>query len=282
MVKTTILEEIIEYKKSEIAKAKANVSLAQLEAQFGKLSPMRDFCQVLRHKVERQEPAIIAEIKRASPSGGLIREDFRPAEHARDYAENGATCLSIITDEKYFQGKNIYLEQGRAACALPVIRKDFMVDPYQIAESKVLGADCVLLIVAALQQSQLIELAAYANEISIDMLVEVHNSEELDRALALDTDIIGINNRNLHTFETSLKTTLDLAASVPPAKIVVTESGINTAADVQIMTSNGIFGFLVGESFMRSVHPGKKLRELFFANESNDYDRDTFPARPQK
>ncbi len=267
MPQATILEEIIEHKLGEIAAAKNKISISELESQFGLVGSTRGFCQVLRNKINAQQPAVIAEIKKASPSKGLIRQNFDAAEHAADYAKNGATCLSIITDQKFFQGSNAFLRQARDACTLPTIRKDFVIDPYQIAESKVLGADCILLIVAALQQSQLAELAAYANEISIDILVEVHNKEELEHALELDTDIIGINNRNLHTFETSLRTTLELASSVPPEKLVVTESGINAVGDVKTMIDNGIFGFLVGESFMRAEKPGTRLKELFFSHE---------------
>ena len=263
----TILEEIIEHKLGEIAAAKDRISISELESQFGLVGSTRGFCQALRNKIRAQQPAVIAEIKKASPSKGLIRQNFDAAEHAADYAKNGATCLSIITDQKFFQGSNAFLRQARDACTLPTIRKDFVIGPYQIAESKVLGADCILLIVAALQHSQLAELAAYANEIAIDILVEVHNKEELERALELDTDIIGINNRNLHTFETSLRTTLELASSMPPEKLVVTESGINAVEDVKTMTDNGIFGFLVGESFMRAEKPGTRLKELFFSHE---------------
>ena len=263
----TILEEIIEHKLGEIAAAKDQISIAELESQFALVGSTRGFCQALRNKISAQPPAVIAEIKKASPSKGLIRQNFDPAEHAADYAANGATCLSILTDQKFFQGSNAFLRQARDACNLPAIRKDFVIDPYQIAESKVLGADCILLIVAALQRSQLAELAAYANEISIDILVEVHNKEELEQALELDTDIIGINNRNLHTFETSLQTTLELASSMPPGKLIVTESGINVVEDVKTMTDNGIFGFLVGESFMRAEKPGTHLKELFFSQE---------------
>lgn len=267
MATATILEEILAHKQGEVSAAKAEVSMAELESRIAGIDDTRGFSQALRKKVESKEPAIIAEIKKASPSKGLIREDFHPALHAKDYAENGATCLSVLTDKKFFQGDNAYLQEARAACNLPLIRKDFMIDPYQIAEAKVLGADCILLIVAALDQTQLIELASYANEISIDILVEVHNQHELERALEIDTDIIGVNNRNLHTFETNLQTTLDLAALMPVDKIVITESGINTTEDVATMIDNEIFGFLVGESFMRAEQPGCKLQELFFAND---------------
>ncbi len=259
----TILEEIIAHKLTEVAADKAEVSLAELESRFPATSSQRGFAAAMTETVAAGKAAVIAEIKRASPSKGLIRADFDPAAHAQDYAANGATCLSILTDRKYFQGADEFLEAGRAACSLPVIRKDFMVDPYQIAQSKALGADCVLLIVAALQYSQLLELAAYANEVDIDILVEVHNEVELEKAMQLEADLIGINNRNLHTFETSLQTTIDLSALIPEDKLVITESGINTVADVQSMIEHGVYGFLVGESFMRADQPGAKLKELF-------------------
>jgi indole-3-glycerol phosphate synthase len=264
---STILEEIVAHKKGEVSRAKSKASFADLEARLGEAPPPRGFCNALRAKIQNREPAIIAEIKKASPSKGLIREDFEPAKHAIQYAENGASCLSVLTDVNYFQGADAYLQQAREACDLPVIRKDFMIDPYQVAESKLLGADCILLIVAALEQTQLLELAAYAKEISIDVLIEIHNREELERAMEIGSDLIGINNRNLHTFETSLQTTLELSAQLPPENLVVTESGISTVADVETMTENGIFGFLVGESCMRAPDPGVKLRELFFDHE---------------
>ena len=264
MPESSILQEIVAHKKGEVSRAKGNTSFSELEMHFGEILPPRGFCDAIRRKIQRKEPAIIAEIKKASPSKGLIRENFEPGKHAIQYEKNGATCISVLTDVNYFQGADVYLQQAREACDLPVIRKDFMIDPYQIAESKLLGADCILLIVAALQQSQLIELAAYAKDISIDVLVEIHNQEELDRAMEIDSDLIGINNRNLHTFETSLQTTLDLACRLPPEKLVITESGINSVADVKLMTDNDIFGFLVGESFMRAPDPGSKLKELFF------------------
>lgn len=259
----SVLDDIIARKAEEVSAARSRVSLDQLESRLLESSPVRGFASALQNRIAQQKAAVIAEIKKASPSKGLIREDFQPAQHAKDYADHGATCLSILTDRDYFQGSDDYLVAAREACDLPVIRKDFMIDPYQIAESRVLGADCILLIVAALQHSQLIELAAYANEISIDILVEVHNRDELDRALQLDTDLIGINNRDLHTFETSLDTTLELAKLIPDGKSIITESGIHNPADVSLMIDNGIFGFLVGESFMRANQPGEKLQELF-------------------
>ncbi len=246
LVKATILEQIVANKQLEVAAAKARVSYAELEARFPSIDQARSFSEAMRERVQSKQVAVIAEIKKASPSKGLIREDFKPEQHAADYEANGAACLSVLTDEKFFKGSNEYLLQARAACGLPVIRKDFMIDTYQIAESKALGADCILLIVAALQPSKLVELADCANEIDIDILVEVHNQSELEQALQLNTDLIGVNNRNLHSFETSLQTTLDLAAQVPADKVLITESGIHTVGDVNTMTDAGVYGFLLG------------------------------------
>ena len=259
----TILEQILETKATELAIAKRQRSLSELEVAISQAPPVRGFSAAMRARIAESKSAVIAEIKKASPSKGLIRQDFDPARHAADYAEHGATCLSVLTDEKYFQGADAFLQQARAACKLPVIRKDFMIDPYQIAESRALGADCVLLIVAALDAYQLQELAAYAGELSLDVLVEVHNGAELEAALELDTDLIGINNRNLHTFTTSLQTSIDLAAELSDDRLVITESGIHSSEDVALMHRNGIFGFLIGESLMGSEQPGAKLRELF-------------------
>ena len=264
MSKATILEQIIANKQLEVASAKAAVSYAELEARFPSVDQARSFSEAMRERVQSQQVAVIAEIKKASPSKGLIREDFHPAQHAADFDANGATCLSVVAVAMILKGCNKYLLQARAACGLPVIRKDFMIDTYQITESKALGADCILLIVAALQPTQLVELADYANEIDIDILVEVHNQSELEQALQLNTDLIGVNNRNLHSFETSLQTTLDLAAQVPADKVLITESGIHMRDDVNTMTEAGIYGFLVGESFMRAPSPGAKLKELMF------------------
>ncbi|MBQ85397.1 MAG: indole-3-glycerol-phosphate synthase [Gammaproteobacteria bacterium] len=259
----TILEQILETKAAEVTNAKRQRRLSELEKAITEAPPVRGFSAAMRARIAGSKSAVIAEIKKASPSKGLIRQDFDPARHALDYAEHGATCLSVLTDEKYFQGANVFLQQARAACQLPVIRKDFMIDPYQIAESRALGADCVLLIVAALDTYQLQELAAYAGELSLDVLVEVHNGAELEAALELDTDLIGINNRNLHTFTTSLQTSIDLAAELSDDRLVITESGIHSSEDVALMHRNGIFGFLIGESLMGSEQPGAKLRELF-------------------
>ena len=266
MSKATILEEIIAQKHREIAQGRQHVSLLELERLATQVSDKREFIGSLRQRMRAQQPAIIAEIKKASPSKGLIRADFDPVQIARQYEAAGATCLSVLTDRQFFQGCNDYLQQARSACALPVIRKDFMVDPYQIAEAKALGADCVLLIVAALIPSQLSELAAYARFVNIDVLVEVHDEAELETALANGFDLIGINNRNLHTFETSLETTYRLARLTPPGKLLVTESGINTAADVQQMIEHGIYGFLIGETLMRETPPGDTLNVLFAAH----------------
>ena len=259
----TILEQILENKAAELAIAKRQLSLSELDVAISQAPPIRGFSAAMRARIAESKSAVIAEIKKASPSKGLIRQDFDPARHAVDCADHGATCLSVLTDEKYFQGADAFLQQARAACKLPVIRKDFMIDPYQIAESRALGADCVLLIVAALDASQLRELAVYAGELSLDVLVEVHNKAELEIALELDTDLIGINNRDLHTFTTSLQTSIDLAAGLSDDRLVITESGIHSPEDVALMHRNGIFGFLIGESLMRSEQPGAKLRELF-------------------
>jgi indole-3-glycerol phosphate synthase len=267
MAVATILEQIIEHKRQEIAAAREICSLADLEIVGKESNQARGFEAALRERIENQKIAVIAEIKKASPSKGLIRKDFQPADHARDYQVNGATCLSIITDEMFFQGSEEYLRQARVASTLPVIRKDFMIDVYQIAEAKAMSADCILLIAAALEQAQMLELENYTQELGMDVLVEVHNRQELDRALELETNLIGINNRNLHTFITNLQTTIELAHNVPEDKLIITESGIQSVDDVRLMTDNKIFGFLIGESCMRAEHPGEKLRELMFKNE---------------
>lgn len=261
-INSTILETILDHKATEVAAAKRRISQRELEQQFGDLAERRQFQAAMRETILRKQPAVIAEIKKASPSKGLIRADFDPAAHAQDYAINGATCLSILTDQKFFQGSNDFLQQAKAACELPVLRKDFMIDTYQIAESKALGADCILLIVAAMEQQQLEELAAYANTIDLDVLVEIHNRDELERALRLSTDLIGINNRNLHTFETALQTTLDLLPHIPSDKLLITESGIDSVEDIQKMKAAGVYGFLIGEACMRAEHPGARLKQL--------------------
>jgi len=213
-----------------------------------------------------QLPTVIAEIKKASPSKGLIRADFDPASLAMDYAAAGASCLSVLTDEKFFQGSNDFLKQARASCSLPVLRKDFMVDPYQIIESRWLGADCILLIVAALEQEQLRDLSDCAHDLGMDVLVEVHNESELEKGLELSSGLIGINNRDLHSFRTDLNTTYRLLPLIPKDILVVTESGIKSREDITAMQAQGVFGYLIGETFMRADKPGEKLSELVFGN----------------
>ncbi len=267
MSKATILEDIIAQKHREIGRDSAVRSLADLEKAAADVKDKRAFIGALRQRILARKPAVIAEIKKASPSKGLIRADFDPVTIARQYEEAGATCLSVLTDREYFQGANEYLQQARAACTLPVIRKDFMIDRYQIAEAKALGADCVLLIVSALEPRRLRELADYARQLDIDTLVEVHDEAELDIALDAGFDLIGVNNRNLHTFETSLDVTIRLAARLPDGKLLVTESGINTPEDVDAMIARGVNGFLIGEAFMRAPDPGLRLKEMFINHE---------------
>lgn len=218
----------------------------------------------MRHRIEQQQPAVIAEIKKASPSKGILRDPFDPPAIAESYARGGATCLSVLTDQDFFQGHEDFLVSARNACELPVIRKDFMVSPYQVYESRAIGADCILLIAACLNRNQMQELEGIAEEIGLNVLVEVHNGEELEDALTLKTPLIGINNRNLHTFDVSLDTTFELHQRIASDRLVITESGILTRDDVNAMTARGIFGFLVGESFMRAEEPGSRLGELFF------------------
>jgi len=260
----TVLEKIISRKREEVAERRSRISLAELEKLAAAADPVRGFAQRLQEQARSKQPAVIAEVKKASPSKGVLREHFVPAEIARSYEAGGATCLSVLTDIDFFQGADDYLKQARAACGLPVIRKDFMVDPYQIVEARALGADCILLIVAALEDGQMAELAEAAERLGLDVLVEVHDGAELERALRLDTPLIGINNRNLHTFELSLDTTLELLPRVPRDRLVVTESGILHRADVELMEINEGYAFLVGEAFMRAEQPGVELQRLFF------------------
>ena len=261
----TILENIIARKHAEVAERSARVSMAELERAARTADAPRGFAKAMLERVARKEAAIIAEIKKASPSKGVIREDFDPAAIAVSYANGGATCLSVLTDVDFFQGSDAYLQQARAACNLPVLRKDFMVDPYQIVEARALGADCVLLIVSALEDGQMAELASVAKDFNLDVLVEVHDGDELERALnTLDTPLVGINNRNLHTFEVSLDITLDLLPRVPRDRLLVTESGIVNRADVELMQISDVHAFLVGEAFMRAAEPGVVWQRLFF------------------
>jgi len=258
-----ILQRIVAVKRDEIEALRARTSLAALRAEAEGRRDLRDFESALRARLAAGEPAVIAEVKRASPSKGLLRDPFVPAEIAASYAAGGAACLSVLTDERFFQGSAAFLAEARAACPLPVLRKDFIVDPIQVFESRAMGADCILLIVACLEDAQMIELEACAQMLGMAVLVEVHDAAELDRALALRTPLVGINNRNLRTFEVSLETTLALLPRLPAGRLVVTESGILAAADVRRMRAAGVGAFLVGEAFMRAPDPGLALRQLF-------------------
>jgi len=260
----TILRRILARKREEVAGRRARRPLGSLEREALERGPARGFAAALQRRVTRAEPAVIAEVKKASPSKGVIRADFRPAQIAESYHRGGAACLSVLTDIDFFQGADEYLQQARNACDLPVLRKDFTVDPYQVVEARAIGADAVLLIVAALSSEQMRELATAAAEVGLDVLVEVHDRAELERALELTTPLIGINNRDLHTFDTRLETTLELLPHIPPERTVITESGIHTVTDVARMRDNGVHAFLVGEAFMRAPEPGDRLRELFF------------------
>ena len=260
----TILQNIVARKHEEVAERLQQRSLAELEQLAAAASPARGFAKAIQDAAAAQRPGVIAEIKKASPSKGVLREDFRPAEIAASYEAGGAVCLSVLTDVDFFQGHDDYLQLARAACSLPVIRKDFMVDPYQIVEARALGADCVLLIAACLDDVQMGELAATARQHGLDVLVEVHDAAELERGLKLDTPLIGINNRNLHTFEVTLDTTLELIPQIPRNKTLVTESGILHRTDVELMLAHEVYGFLVGEAFMRAANPGQELKRLFF------------------
>jgi indole-3-glycerol phosphate synthase len=258
-----ILKQILARKQEEVAELKARLTLDELRRRAAGCPPVRGFYQRMRDTIESGAAAVIAEIKKASPSRGVIREDFDPAAIARSYDGAGACCLSVLTDRDFFQGHDDYLRAARDACELPVLRKEFILDPSQVYESRIIGADCILLIVCALSDEQLRELAAVAAETGLDILVEVHDREELERALMLRTPLIGINNRDLHTFETRLDTTLDLLTDVFPDRTVVTESGIHTRDDVARLRRNGVNAFLIGEAFMAAEDPGTKLKELF-------------------
>jgi indole-3-glycerol phosphate synthase len=261
---STILQKILARKREEVAERRPRNSLASLEQRIAGQTAVRGFAAAVAARAAAGQAAVIAEVKKASPSKGVIREDFQPAQIAASYQRGGAACLSVLTDVDFFQGCDAYLQQARAACELPVLRKDFTVDPYQVIEARAIGADAVLLIVAALEQAQMLELAHTAAEVGVDVLVEVHDRAELERALELDTPLIGINNRDLHSFETRLETTLELLPYIPADRQVVTESGIHSAEDVALMRNHQVHGFLVGEAFMRAQEPGEKLREMFF------------------
>jgi len=258
-----ILTKILHRKVEEIAERSARVSLRQLGQRVQAAESPRGFINALQDRVNAGQAAVIAEIKKASPSKGLLRENFEPAAIARSYEQGGAACLSVLTDVDFFQGADDYLRQARAACSLPVIRKDFFVDPYQVYEARTLGADCILLIVAALSDAMLIELLQLASDLQMDALVEVHDAKEMKRALATPAALIGVNNRNLRTFATTLDTTLDLLSGFPDDRLLVTESGIHSRDDVQRMRDKGVHVFLVGEAFMKAAEPGEKLAELF-------------------
>lgn len=259
----TILRNIIQRKFEEVSERRINVPTARLLESLAAAPPVRGFERALADKIDARRPAVIAEIKKASPSKGVIRVDFHPADIARSYEAGGAACLSVLTDVDFFQGRDAYLLEARAATALPVIRKDFIVDEYQVVESRAIGADCILLIVAALDATKLHDLNQQAQELGLDVLVEVHDHAELELALALPNRLIGINNRNLHSFAVSLDTTFDLLKSIPNDKLVITESGILDKPDVEAMQKRGVYGFLVGETFMRADEPGQKLANLF-------------------
>ncbi len=258
-----ILNKILAVKREEVAAAQAAKPLAAIRAEAAAQTSPRNFVGAIREKVDAGETAIISEIKKASPSKGVIRPDFHPAEIAADYEKHGAACLSVLTDRQFFQGSADYLQQARAACALPVLRKDFMIDPYQVYEARAMGADAILLIVAALSDTQMAELEDLALSLDMSVLVESHDAGELDRALKLKTPLQGINNRNLRTFEVSLDTTLSQLGRIPADRIVITESGILAPADVALMRQNNVNAFLVGEAFMRAPSPGAELARLF-------------------
>ncbi len=259
-----ILARILARKREEVAARRAAVPLTELVSRIAAQAPPRGFGAALEAQVAAGRPAVIAEVKKASPSQGVIRADFDPAAIAASYAAAGAACLSVLTDVDFFQGADEYLLAARAACALPALRKDFVIDPYQVREARALGADCVLLIVAALEDGRLHELAALADELGLDVLAEVHDEGELERALALPKALLGVNNRDLRSFETRLETSLRLRAHIAPERLVVAESGIRTPADVARLRAAGVHAFLVGEAFMRAADPGAELARLFF------------------
>ncbi len=261
-----ILKNILTYKAEYVAHCKRSISVKEMQHRAEDCESKYGFTDSLLRTIEEGKPGIIAEIKKASPSKGIIRENFKPKEIAKSYDKAGACCLSVLTDIQFFQGSDDYLKQARTACELPIIRKDFMIDPYQIYEAKVIGADAILIIVSALSDMQMQDLVGVSNEIGLDVLVEVHDREELERGMMLRTPLIGINNRNLHTFDTDLETTLSLLVDVFHDRTVVTESGIHTQDDVKLMRKNNVNAFLVGEAFMKAKDPGEELKNLFFSD----------------
>ena len=258
-----ILRKILDRKQQEIAERSARTPIDDMRVLAGDADPVRGFIASIERKIEDGQAGVIAEIKKASPSKGVLRESFDPASIAVSYAANGAACLSVLTDADFFQGNEEYLQQARAACQLPVIRKDFIVDPYQVVEARAINADCILLIVSALGDAQMNELLSLSHELGMDVLIEVHDEAEMTRALATDARLIGINNRNLRTFDTTLDTTLNMLDMVPDDRLLVTESGIHAPEDVALMRDNNVHAFLVGEAFMRAEDPGEKLSQLF-------------------
>ena len=258
-----ILQRIVAVKQEEVQQARRVRSLADLHSEVAQAPPVRGFAAALQARVAAGQPAVIAEVKKASPSKGVLREHFVPADIARSYEAGGAACLSVLTDVQFFQGSTAYLQQARAACSLPVLRKDFIIDPYQVVEARAMGADCILLIAACLDDTQMAELEDCALELGLDVLVEVHDAAELERALRLKTPLVGVNNRNLRTFEVSLDTTLGLRDRIPAGRLLVTESGILGRQDVRRMRAAGVHAFLVGEAFMRAPEPGVALQGLF-------------------
>jgi indole-3-glycerol phosphate synthase len=261
-----ILKSILSYKTEYVDFLKNKTSLDELKHRTDDSAPARGFTSNILKTIEAGKPGVIAEIKKASPSKGIIRENFNPADIAKSYADGGACCLSVLTDIQFFQGSDDYLKQAHAACELPIIRKDFMIDPYQVYEAKVIGADAILIIISALSDMQMQDLVGVSNEIGLDVLVEVHDREELERGMMLRTPLIGINNRNLHTFETDLNTTLGLLTDVFHDRTIVTESGIHTQDDIKLMRKHNVNAFLVGEVFMKVDDPGEELKRLFFSN----------------
>ncbi|HSG61089.1 MAG TPA: indole-3-glycerol phosphate synthase TrpC [Pseudomonadales bacterium] len=260
----TILKKILDHKQLEIDVNSRKVSLAELRDRAADKPPCRGFVAALRHKIEAGQAGVIAEIKKASPSKGVIREHFVPSDIAASYEDGGAACLSVLTDEMFFQGSAEYLQQARNACALPVIRKDFLINDYHVYEARAMDADCILLIASALEQSRMEDMYHLATELGMDVLIEVHDEHELHRTLQLPVSLVGINNRNLHTFDVSLDVTYRLLDDIPNDRIVVTESGILTSDDVAAMRGHNVHAFLVGEAFMRAENPGAKLHDLFF------------------
>lgn len=258
-----ILKKIIRRKVEELVERVERVPLGRLVDALDAASPARGFAAALAAKISAGSPGVIAEIKKASPSKGVLRPDFRPAEIAQSYSGHGAACLSVLTDVNFFQGADSYLEQARSACALPVIRKDFIIDAYQVYEARTIGADCILLIAACLSDEKLQELNDLAHRLGMDVLTEVHDEDELERALGLDCRLVGVNNRDLRTFEVSLETTLRLKDRIPADRLLVAESGIQSPEDVALMREHGVHAFLVGEAFMRADDPGARLAELF-------------------